>query len=635
MILGIFLRSYKTYNGINYIPLSSNEKFNGIVGDNGVGKSSILEAIDCIFNQRKWNINVLASRSGLGTTKPYIIPVFYVDESIFNVETLPLAKKISDRVKLFIETDSATANRVHFNNFKNHLESIDFQDSKLLIPLGINHEFKIELGIFSSNDFLSKIFYEGITELSSDNTQKLESILKTITSSIDYIYIPKDIDPETFMKLERSEIQILMGEKLNDIISQNFSERQLSSINDGLKDFLNTLTGELVNYSYRTPHTRQQYLKKADVYNLIIDSFFNIRKLHKKVNTSDWLELESLSSGEKQKAIIDVADRLLNLHANNGDNLIIAIDEPEASLHMSACFDQFTSLYKISDKCTQLFFTTHWYGFFPIIENGFVSIVNKINGNHLFDQIQLQRYQEQIKQQTILSRGILPYDIRLKRINDFVQSIMASIMMEDPFNWLFCEGSSEKIYFEYYFKDLIKDKKLRIMPMGGVHGIKKLYNSIIGPFEEFKDEIKGKIYMLTDTDEQLVEFDTKDDISNLVCKRLVNNNNSTLLVKLTSNPKSPKTEIEDILNGKKVYETLISFKESYSDKLTFLEDNLELTENTAFKELDLSPSKYLKLTEFYDHQNVKFEFAKKYIELAEDTDIEPSAITKIKEFFDS
>ena len=93
---------------------------------------------------------------------------------------------------------------------------------------------------------------------------------------------------------------------------------------------------------YRTSTDRQQNLRKSDIHKLIIDSFFNIRKLHKKVSdSSNFVEISSLSSGEKQKAIIDVAKGLLENHRADGTNLIIGIDEPESSLHISACFEQF------------------------------------------------------------------------------------------------------------------------------------------------------------------------------------------------------------------------------------------------------------------------------------------------------
>lgn len=63
------------------------------------------------------------------------------------------------------------------------------------------------------------------------------------------------------------------------------------------------MESELEIYSYRTPTDRQQQPKKADVYNPLIQAFFKIRKLHKKQGDV-WLEISSLSSGEKQKQLL-------------------------------------------------------------------------------------------------------------------------------------------------------------------------------------------------------------------------------------------------------------------------------------------------------------------------------------------
>ena len=54
MIVGIFLRYFKTYQGINYISITDEDRFCGLVGENGIGKSSVLEALDCFFNGKPW-----------------------------------------------------------------------------------------------------------------------------------------------------------------------------------------------------------------------------------------------------------------------------------------------------------------------------------------------------------------------------------------------------------------------------------------------------------------------------------------------------------------------------------------------------------------------------------------------------
>ena len=76
MIIGTIVRNIKTYSGINYVPITFGQTFNGLVGNNGIGKSSILEALDCFFNLRQWNYNIVTKKSGVVTTRPHIVPVF-------------------------------------------------------------------------------------------------------------------------------------------------------------------------------------------------------------------------------------------------------------------------------------------------------------------------------------------------------------------------------------------------------------------------------------------------------------------------------------------------------------------------------------------------------------------------------
>ena len=150
-----------------------------------------------------------------------------------------------------------------------------------------------------------------------------------------------------------------------------------------------------------------------------------------------------------------------------------------------------------------------------------------------------------------------------------------------------------------------------------------------------KRDIKGKVVILMDTDEQLHEFDTSDGIPNLICKRLVNDKktNSTRLVNIKSNPKSPKTEIEDVLNGKIFYETLKAFKLDNSDLLDFVIDSDTKDERPSYFALDLTVGNITKLDEFFNKtpQN-KFLFARKYISLCKNTDVVPNWIDDIKTF---
>lgn len=59
MILAAILRNYKCYKGINIIPFCGDDvqDMNIIIGNNGVGKSAILEGLDTFFNEAPWIVN--------------------------------------------------------------------------------------------------------------------------------------------------------------------------------------------------------------------------------------------------------------------------------------------------------------------------------------------------------------------------------------------------------------------------------------------------------------------------------------------------------------------------------------------------------------------------------------------------
>lgn len=635
MIVSIFLKYFKTYQGINYVPITDEDHFCGLVGENGIGKSSVLEALDCVLNDKPWNFNTVTKKSGLTTTKPHILPIFLVKKDSIRRNTAT-AEIISNMALSIEELDVSSAHRPHIRKFIDHRNKLIQRvkvDEYYLLPLGIDHDRKITLFFFECEKLLSEFESEAEADSMTDDQIKLvEDLFNEVKSGIEYIYIPKEIDPEAFTKLETSEIQVLMGETLNQILSERVKPEQITDINTELNNFLNTLSDELEIYSYRTPTDRQQNLKRNDVYNLIIEAFFNIRKLHKKQG-ENWLEISSLSSGEKQKAIIDVAHSLLTKHRENGNNLIIAVDEPESSLHMSACFEQFDSLYEISRNCMQVIFSSHWYGYLPTIESGSTTIITKTDGNHNFDQINLANYREQIRQLRDESRGRLPYDIRLKSINDFVQSVVTSCIGSEPYNWLICEGSSERIYLSHYLSELIDTHKLRIVPVGGAPEIKKLYRHLLTSYEDFKNDISGKIILISDTDENLVDYQVQNE-EKLICKRIVNcsSDRATKLVLVHSNPKSPATDIETALNGKVFFHTLQEFKDEYSENLQFLDrlsDLKEITEDCSYYALDLLQAERDKLKDFFGRDNNKFKFAETYIKKAENTTT-PAWIEEIK-----
>ncbi|MCE1459959.1 ATP-binding protein [Enterobacter hormaechei] len=313
MIAGLFIRNVKTYQGINYIPLTDSPNLSGLLGNNGIGKSSILEAIDTILNSKDWNFNTVVKKSGLEKTSPYIVPVLILEEVFFDSDMLPLAKTL-DVLAREISLDDATnaQTRIILENFIQHRDRIlsrhDMQ-GKLIVPIGRYYNNEISLSVLAGRTLtlvIERNTFNAGFNLSEgmEPTQVFSKLFDYIIDKLEYLYIPKEIDTELFTKLESIGTQVLMGESLHEILDRIVGDSTVGDINRELSSFLEDISTKLVSYAYRTPSERQKRIQKKEVYNLIIQAFFNVRKLHKAHGEEHFLEISNLSSGEKQRLLL-------------------------------------------------------------------------------------------------------------------------------------------------------------------------------------------------------------------------------------------------------------------------------------------------------------------------------------------
>lgn len=643
MIVGVFLRYFKTYSGTHYIPLSSGSQFCGIVGNNGIGKSSVLEALDSFINNKTWNVNTSYKKAGSDRPSPHIVPLYLIKQSALPSKYHEKARLLTDLALGYNTGNSdiviTPTTRTLITTFSEHIKklqrNIELNDY-FLIPLGVEKDGSLSLSILNGK-YLAKLLGHPNADSKLPNlelNQNFNELMCFLRNKYEYIYIPKDIDSESFTKLEANEVQKLMGESLEQIISKRISPATIVKINQGLTKFLDDVEVELSDYSYRTSGERQSKIKKKDVYNLIIEAFFNIRKLNKMQN-GEWIEISNLSSGEKQRAIMDLAYGFLTNHRENGNDLIIGIDEPECSLHMSACFEQFEKLFSISNIVEQLIFTSHWYGYLPTVENGCTTSITINNGDHAFELYDLASYREEIRKKIKKSTPGMPFDIKIKSVNDLIQSIISSCLADKPYNWLICEGSTEKVYLSHYLKELIANHRLRIVPVGGASEVKKIFKHLEASYDEFKKDMKGKVFLLSDTDAELVSYNTPY-MQHIVCKRIINVDKKTKLVDISSNPVAPPTEIEDCLNPLVFLKVFESFcDEHHSLKSLLPEESIEIDELTSsFYSMDLSPRSKKQLDNFFDSEGIKYHFSKQYEHLSDKGNFQrPEWISLIEQFF--
>ena len=631
MIIGLFLKGIKAYKNVTFVPIKKGE-FIAYIGKNGVGKSSIIEALDCFFNQKNYSIH----KDIRGDDIPYVIPIFLIKKSRILAELSQEKKEIRDELieqferlsNLFWDLEKSKLPQGSINVtsefFSLRSQLLDFRDDYYFFAFGEeikNDTIKQSIGTFQHYDtedpFFEDLIKKQAPEIAekkkrSERNNKWLNFLRSIKDLYSYIYIPVENDVENFTKLETREMQKIIGKTLKNKISEILgATTKMKEINKELDLFVKKIEETLGNdYAYKTGNVRNNKLTQNDLTNKILESYFQKRVLHKQEK-----KVRDLSSGEKKKTLIDIAYAFL-LKEERDKFVVLAMDEPEASLHTNACFEQFEKLFKISQyDDTQVFVTTHWYGFLPILSHGYGHFLSSQDDEKIgFETYDLYNYRSEVKREKTKqeNRGQIPRHSELKGVNDLVQSIFYSLYGDNQYNWLLVEGISDKIYCEYFFKELVEDSRLKILPLGGNSEVKKIFTHLNLSLKEFfkNEKILGKVFCLVDTDPDDFGCDISQDPSLkrvILFKRFCHNKSDDLIELIDVEGRNRGVaSIENALDPEIFVETMESMNSDLTLKIR------DKQGNTTGKNL----SSY-ELEDFFNENSGKnkVSFAKKYIEI--------------------
>ena len=650
MITGLFLRHYKIYQGLYFIPICNDyeNKYAAFIGNNGVGKSSILEALNTFFNNSYWNISKNSKKA-----QAFIAPVFlinkqnFMDEIYENEKLLDFAEFLSDyfwNVKSDANSNMTSSEEFkRFFEYRNYLKEQYDEEDYFLFLLGIEYENKSKVSYITFNgDITSKI----PDELSGVDQ---ETLLNKIKEYYSYVYIPVNTAPSDILRIESKEIQELMNSDILNQIDSILNEKRFESgrkvisvidyLNNSLNEYIDSINEVIKkidsSYEFKVEggNGYKKNLTSNDVRRKILEAYFSIRTLKK-----DRKEIEELSSGEQRIAIIDIATAFLtdNTHANK--KIIFAIDEPENSLHISKTFNQFDRLENLSKK-HQIIITTHWYGLLPISSKGSLQHleketkikINSFSFNNCFE-----------------SRKKLPEDIMIKSYFELTSSILSS-MRADKTNWIICEGSDDKLYLEYYLKDI---ENLKVFNVGGCGNVVKLYKYFYIPFLEREEVeiLKSKILCLVDTDAIVQSLEIESETRNKklkIVRMQIDNSDEVELKKLVPNGLHNPTEIEDCLNPRILFDAIKKVIErdgndQEKDAVNSFEFNKNIKisrikgENSIFipKNIEALGKKQI-IYNIFEKNRLKYEICKAYIDICNKTicKMKPKLFELIENYF--
>jgi predicted ATP-dependent endonuclease of OLD family len=619
MIIGLQVRHFKAYKNIKYIPIGHEHNFVAYSGENGAGKSSILEALDTFLNNKTWLLTKNTNAADSYICPLFLIPIDKAPRLTGNFETISnyfWSLEQKDKKDPFFE--------IRDKLFESH------RDTHYLIFAGETIEHKI---LFPFGDSIQKSL---LKELEPNFSER--NFLKELKDIYSYVYIPVEINSEDFTKIETVEMQKIFNKEVVNEIKKSLRPKDIENINTRLDSFVNELEGKMEGkYYYDTGDTGTKKLTQTSLVDTILEMYFKKRVLMKgsrdKVKLSK--KMSELSAGEKRESLINLVFVFLKEEKARDKIIIIGIDEPENSLHTAICYEQFEKLKKVS-KFAQVLITTHWYGFLPIVDKGLVHFLKtelkeKESGSDeiiVFDQtVDLYRYPYQTKK--------LPKDFSLKSTNDLVQSIFHSLTTNNPYNWLICEGSSDQIYLDYFLRDLKEELNLQIIPVGGVELVKKFHTYLSLPINEIiGTKNSGRVFCLTDTDANLrkngvVQY--KELKPHIILKRLSHGDNHvTELINFEVEERQQPIDIEKSLNPEVFLETLIQLE--VDGKYLIDKDGLQNIEgNTTTGNL-----RNWDVENYFSNEKMKDEFSLKYIQVMDehfDDKYTPTWVKEIKDFF--
>jgi hypothetical protein len=248
-------------------------------------------------------------------------------------------------------------------------------------------------------------------------------------------------------------------------------------------------------------------------------------------------------------ALVDVIFSFLR-ETKNPENAIIAIDEPENSLHTSSGFEQFRKILKITEdaKC-QVICTSHWYGFIPIISNGCIVYMDN-SGAKPFNSEDFRPGSKKVPTEVLLKSGF-----------ELASSIIHSIKSEN-IHWILCEGSTDKLYLD---STLGKDRTFRILATSSDTSVISLYKQLSMSLKgENKLRFPGKVTCLIDTDadtaEKLKECNGFKPVTEILQLKRLNIISGELRLSGLDETKYSKCSIEDTLNPTASARTLNSLR---------------------------------------------------------------------------
>ena len=391
MILkSLILKNFRAYKDIK---VNFDENMNVIIGQNDVGKSTILEALDIFFGQEVIKIDITDFNKDKEGDKIVIGVEFEVD----------------DNLKVVIDTTNPTNLKDEFllneNRFLEILKEYEINNNKLKEKILINANYPsifdmplINIKIAELKKLLTNHNIKADSNSKSAEIRKAlyENLIKEDTKfKLTIIDISK-IDEKSIWESLEKELPLyflFQSDRANkdsdgDIQNplKNATKRIVADFEEDFKKIKNDLEAKLVQIGTETiTKMKDMGLEVANnlipkVSNKNLDSLFSFS-----LESDDGIALNKRGSGFRRMVMLNYfrAEAERKIVEKNNKNVIYAIEEPETAQHPNHQKMLIEALIELSNKDNhQIIITTHTPEIAKMVNENNLIIIKKDDKNN-------------------------------------------------------------------------------------------------------------------------------------------------------------------------------------------------------------------------------------------------------------
>lgn len=522
----------QNYRGIQEEQTIYFDSFNCIVGQNDAGKSTILKALDCFFNDKKPS----SSDLNVNATNNTITIEIFID---FEKKQLTLNEEISTSLELeeMIDEDNLVVIRKQWNitnentstpknSIKRKIYDNDFdfltknetqliakcreysiETSRANGEVFNNVEKRLKLRDYANeNNFTFNYDYE---EIPSSGTSKIKLFFDSIRK-----YLPKYqyFKADTSLEETDSIIQKFFKDTALDIINREIDTDELeSTIRVSLGDVLDKIStkiNQVVDASETvTPKVNFDWSK------LITTTFMTS-------TSGNNLPLTGRGDGFRRITMMSYFEYLAETNRNeNSQQIIFGFEEPETFLHPSAQQNLFEKLELLTENKYQVLISTHSPTIVGNTKPSQLIHVYKENNNYHIEQNSVDH------KNIAINLGIKPDNtftplFSTSKLLFLVEGIDDANALHYTANMYKSNGQIDSTF---------DDLNINIIPIGGCDSVQHwinldLFTKLEKPFYIFLDSDKENISQTSPNHTKLVSFGLTPDIHfHISKKRLIEN----------------------------------------------------------------------------------------------------------------